>query len=181
MGAGVEDIGVLLEEMLGPVAVMDVEVEDGDPGTTVVAAQVLAGHRGVIEVAETHGSIPLGVVPGLPHRGERSAASGRVVRGVERGLDRPPGGVEGASHQGVVRRVQEAVPPLDRSLEAPQVLLAVNLFQAPTSLRMVPPALKAAVGTANGEDPFQPLGDLWKPVRHAMTQAAIVGEDLHCR
>src|SRR5436305_531317 len=77
VGAGVEDVGARLEEVLGAVAVMDVEIEDRHPRGAVAAAQALGGHRGAVEEAEAHGHLALGVVARrAPRREGRAPAAG---------------------------------------------------------------------------------------------------------
>src|SRR5258708_6947913 len=68
VGAGVEDVGSCLEDVLRAVAVVDVEVEDRHP-RGAAAAQVLGGDRGVVEEAEAHGGRAPGVV--APRAGPR--------------------------------------------------------------------------------------------------------------
>jgi hypothetical protein len=125
VGAGVEDVGAALEEVLGAVAVVDVVVEDGDPGGAL-AAEVLGGHRHVVEEAEAHGEGALGMVSGRADGGEGRPGGQRELGRPEGRLDRGPGSGEGAVRQRVVRRVEERVAALDGPPEALDVLRIVN-------------------------------------------------------
>src|SRR5262245_18605184 len=84
--AGVEDVAARLEDVLRPVPVMYVEVDDRDLRRGVLASQVFRGDRRVVEEAETHGQRALGVMPRRTDRRERRApaAGERPVAGSER-------------------------------------------------------------------------------------------------
>ena len=56
--------------MLGAVAVVDVPVDDGHPLQTEVLQGVNRAQGHVIEKAEPHGPVPLGVMPRRPHGAE---------------------------------------------------------------------------------------------------------------
>src|SRR6185437_10557649 len=81
---GDEDIGAVVEEMLRAVAVVDVEIEDGD---LVEDGESIGGEGGVVEVAVAAAAAALGVVTGRPGQDvERAFSSlcqefGAVQRG----------------------------------------------------------------------------------------------------
>ena len=83
MGRGIEQVAVALEHVLRAVAVMDVEIHHRDPPQPMLPAGMLGGDRDVVEQAEAHGGIGLGMVPGRPHRAERI-----VRRPAEHRIDR---------------------------------------------------------------------------------------------
>ena len=64
MGAQVEDVVAALEQVLSPVAVVDIEVEDRDPLETVGPQQALGGEGDVVEEAEAHRGGPLRMMAG---------------------------------------------------------------------------------------------------------------------
>src|ERR1700682_4932983 len=66
MSGGVEDLGVVLEAVLGAIPVMDVEVDDCNPPNASVTSRVET-YRDVVQQAETHGLCMLGVMAGRPH------------------------------------------------------------------------------------------------------------------
>jgi hypothetical protein len=59
---GEKDVGAVVEDGLGAVAVVHVHVEDGDPG--MARAHVLGRHRHVVDEAESPGHVGEGVVAG---------------------------------------------------------------------------------------------------------------------
>ena len=62
--ADVEHIVAVFEGVLGAVAVVDVKIDDGDAGEVVAADEMLGGDGDVVENAEPHGLIALGMVAG---------------------------------------------------------------------------------------------------------------------
>ena len=56
--------------MLGAVAVVHVPVEDGHPLQAVMLQGIYRAQGDVVKKAETHGPVPLGVMPGRPHGAE---------------------------------------------------------------------------------------------------------------
>ena len=93
----VEDVGTLVEDLLGAVAMVGVEIDDGD--APVVAHEVLGSDRGVVEEARAPVGGAAGVVPRRSDRGEdeigaacEEAGGGRG--GVGRGLYGCPRAVE---------------------------------------------------------------------------------------
>ena len=59
-----EDIGAVLQHVLGAVAVVDIEVDDGDAVQAVVLDEVVGCQGDVAEQAKAHGFAGLGVVSG---------------------------------------------------------------------------------------------------------------------
>src|SRR5206468_4015756 len=62
------------ENVFGAVAVVDIEIDDGDPLDTVGGHRVRRADRDVVEQAETHRPVALGVVARRPNRAERGLA-----------------------------------------------------------------------------------------------------------
>ena len=67
---GVEHAGILPEDVLRAVAVMHVPVDDGDAFGPMRCLRVAGRDRGMVEEAEAHGALALGMVPGRAHRDE---------------------------------------------------------------------------------------------------------------
>ncbi len=86
----VEYRGVLFENVLGAVAVVDVGVNDAHPLDAVLHLQVAGGDGDIVEVAKPHGLVPLGMVAG------RTDGAERVVQLT---FHDPPGGVQYAPHR----------------------------------------------------------------------------------
>ena len=84
--ADVEHLVGVGEDLLRPVAVVHVPVEDQHPLRAALGDRVRGGHRDVVEQAEAHRPVALGVVPGRPKAAERSS---RVAG--EQALGRPRG------------------------------------------------------------------------------------------
>ena len=89
-----QHIVAAIEDRLRAVAVMNIDIEDGDP--LVFRAQMLGGERGVVEIAETAGPVAIGMMPGRPAQrvGDGLALEHQIgggQRGEGRGLHRPPG------------------------------------------------------------------------------------------
>ena len=80
---------VALEDVLGAVAEVHVEIEDGDAVEAVVLERVRGAHRHVVEEAEAHRLRALGVVAGRAHVAERAAHLARRSRGRWRARWRP--------------------------------------------------------------------------------------------
>ena len=101
VGRGVENLGIVLETVLGAIAMVDVEVEDRN------TADVLTPRRRdpdchVVEEAEPHGTRVFRVMPGWTHHGYR--VLGSAVEDAVDALD--DGSGRGASgHHGVGRDV----------------------------------------------------------------------------
>ena len=66
-----EDIRVGGEDGLGAVAVVDVEIDDGDTPQPVLVSRVRGADGDVVEQAKAHGAARFGVVAGRAHRAER--------------------------------------------------------------------------------------------------------------
>ena len=69
--ARIKDRGVVLEEVLGAVPVVDVKVDDRDPLESVDLLEVARGDRCVVDETKAHGSRRLGVVSRRPDKTER--------------------------------------------------------------------------------------------------------------
>ncbi len=179
VGADVEDVRRGLEQMLGAVAVVDVEVQDRHPPPAVTAAQVLGPHGDVAEEAEAHRQAPLGVVTGRAHRGEGEAIGTLLlpVGGGEGGVHRAPGGFPASLGDGVVRGIEEAVPALDRAAEALQVGFVVQGQNRGAGVQMRTDLDDLQAGpTELAENAFQPLWTFGEVARRAMALAACCGE-----
>ena len=64
MGRAIEEIAVRPENVLGAVAVMDVEIDDRHPLGIMADAGMECGDGGIVEQAETHGAAGFGMVAG---------------------------------------------------------------------------------------------------------------------
>src|SRR5207244_12649361 len=69
VGRDVEDVGIALEAVLRPVAMVEVPVDDRH-ALDAVALEPGRRDRHVVEEAEAHGAIALGMVPGRAHERE---------------------------------------------------------------------------------------------------------------
>jgi hypothetical protein len=67
MGRAIEQIAVGPEDILGAVAVVDVEVDDGDALGAIVGPGIVGRDGGGVEQAEAHGAVALGMVTGRAH------------------------------------------------------------------------------------------------------------------
>ncbi len=118
MGRGVEDGGIGPDDRLGAVAVVDVPVDDRDALGAMGALGVAGGDDGVVEQAEAHGLVGLGVMARRPdgaegigrlageHRVDREAGrAGRVRGGLEAPRRNPGIGVDlGDAVSGIAAR-----------------------------------------------------------------------------
>ena len=71
---GVEQAAVALEGRLRAVAVMDVEIDDRDPGEPVHLARPQRADRGIVEQAKPHRPFGLGMMAGRADGAERVVA-----------------------------------------------------------------------------------------------------------
>ena len=62
---------VIAKNILGAVAVMDIEVRDGHALQSIMFQRMRCSDRHVIEETETHGTTAFGVVPGRTHAAKR--------------------------------------------------------------------------------------------------------------
>jgi hypothetical protein len=69
--------------MFGPVPVMDIPVDDGDPFNGIQGMG--SSDRGIIEEAEPHGPVMLGMMTGWPDEGKCMPAIEAAVHGHDRG------------------------------------------------------------------------------------------------
>ncbi len=102
-----ERVAALFEEVLRAVAVVDVEVDDGDAFELVCGEQVVCGERDVGVEAEAHGAVCLGVVAG---RSDGAEGVGELalhdgVGGVEDRADGELGDICGVGADAGVLRV----------------------------------------------------------------------------
>ena len=97
MGRGVDHGRIVPKNVLGAVAVMDVEIHDCDALGAVRFLRVPRGDGGVVEEAEAHRGRDLGVMSGRAGRDEGVASlaahhlvdrEDRAARGAKRGLER---------------------------------------------------------------------------------------------
>jgi hypothetical protein len=66
----VKDIWIVEKDVLCPVAVVDIEIDDGDSPKAVRQSRVKGADSHVIKEAEAHGTAALGVMPWRPDRAE---------------------------------------------------------------------------------------------------------------
>jgi hypothetical protein len=69
--ADVQDGRVLLKDVLRAVPVMDIPVKDRDPFDPMPVLRISRPYRDVVEQAETHRRVGLGMVPGRAHCAKR--------------------------------------------------------------------------------------------------------------
>ena len=91
-----QHLRAILEDLRRAVAVVHVEIKDGDPGDFRPRKRHVCAHGNAVEQTETHGRITLRVVAWRPHRAE-----GALIFTVENGIDRVDHGAGGH-----VRRLQ---------------------------------------------------------------------------
>ena len=127
---------VVTERVLGAVAVMHVEVDDGNTLKPVRQLRVARGDGDVVENAKTHGPLPHGMVPGGAHRTESAVvataghqvdrqhpgAGGRdadygVVKDSSRSDVNAAGWLVEHERPGLMRRVRRRVERMPRSVE----------------------------------------------------------------
>ena len=75
------DVGLILHERLGAVAVVDVPIGDQNALEPVLLSRVVRGEGDISKEAESHGAVVNSVMPGRPHRGEAArmhAAHGEI-------------------------------------------------------------------------------------------------------
>ena len=96
-----QDVGAVVEDVLGAVAVVVVDVEDGDLAPSSLD-EVLRGDRAVAEVAEAAVGVALGVVARGPAEAVDQRVAGEDRRGPrERDVHRGAGGLVGVRLSGV--------------------------------------------------------------------------------
>ena len=107
MDRGEEDVVALPEDLLRAVAVVEIEVEEGDAGRALLA-QAFGGAGGIVEIAVAAGGAPSGVMARRAAAGEDGALTRRdEVGGGQgdggRGAHRPPGALDegGTAVEGV--------------------------------------------------------------------------------
>jgi hypothetical protein len=93
MGRAVERVGIILDQLLGPVAVMHVEIHDGDARQPMHRARVPRTDHDVVEQTEAHRLLVLGMMTRRTHGAEGVAdlaAGDRIDR-----TDHGAGGAQG--------------------------------------------------------------------------------------
>ncbi len=112
MAGGEQHARFALEDGLGAVAVMHVEVGDRDPLQAMHGQRMSSGHRDVVEQAEAHRPLARGVMAGWTHRAERApcaTAEHRIDRGHD-GTGRTQGRLGRAgAHHGVLVQGEHGV------------------------------------------------------------------------
>ena len=91
-----QDAGFLAEDVLGPVAVVDIEVDDRDPFEPVMLQCMRGADRHVVEQAEPHGPIAARVVSRRAHiaEGVLDFAPHYEIGGMHDGACRAEGGLK---------------------------------------------------------------------------------------
>ena len=120
--AGVEQVGVALEDVLGAVAVVDVEIHDRNPLQAPALPRVIGGDGGAVEQAEAHRPGALGMVARRPHRdegGPRPALHDRVHAGDAAADLVPDGGRAAVAHERVAVDVLALALPRAGSTGSP--------------------------------------------------------------
>ncbi len=157
----VEDVGVVVEHVLDAVAVVDVPVEDEDLAAEfrVVGLADLGRDRHVVEEAEAHGCVVLGVVAGRADDGEG------VLDGARDDALARLDGAAGRDERGLVRhaahvdRVAALVHPQRELAELLRVLPGQGLD--PHEMRRVVDGADLLLGGLAGGDPPHVLGRLF--------------------
>ena len=70
MGRKIKDVFILVEAVLGAVAVMDIEIDDEDLFNAKAEPGPAGGNGDIVEYAETHGPVMQGVMSRRPHKSE---------------------------------------------------------------------------------------------------------------
>jgi L-threonylcarbamoyladenylate synthase len=96
MGGAVEHVRVSPENILCAVAVVNVEINDRHPLGTMALPGVEGGNRRLIEKAEAHGAVLLGMMAGWAHgaKGIAGLAPEHRINGRRRRSHRPHGGFQ---------------------------------------------------------------------------------------
>ena len=162
MRGGEQHIGLVPEDRLRAIAVMDVEIDDGDAADTVNGAGMGGADRDAVEEAEPHGAGGFGMVAGRAHgaegglrlaRHERIHRRRRSARGPQRGLLRSGrgDGVCIEAHMAALRHVVEH---------------KVHIVPGMDALQGLPPGLRRRAALKAGEiRPVKRGGDRAGPGR----------------
>ena len=121
---------ILLEYVLGSVAMMDIEVDNADPLDAPLLLKIAGGDGHIVEVAKPHGFADLGMVPRRPDRTEA------VVQFLQH---YPAGDIQNAAHcqQGgligvvahlVIRAVKHALSRKAGGLKPLDITSIMNQF-----------------------------------------------------
>jgi hypothetical protein len=159
-----EHRGVVVEQVLGAVAVVDVPVDDHHPLDPVPALQVARRHRDVVEQAEAHRPVGLGVVTGRAHAGEPVvdlAGHDRVNQGEHPAGGQAGGVMGGRRHPGVGVEREALVVRARRHLAQVGRVVHEGEVRGGGSPRLEahqPAAVAAFEGGAQGGEARRPLG-----------------------
>ena len=155
--ARVEDPGGAVEDRLGAVAMVDVPVDHQDALDAALLESVRGGHRDVVEQAEAHRSVSLGVVSRRPQATEGEPPVGEYpLCGVHRPAGRVKRGLPGAG-AGHRVEVDQPAPAPRELLNRVDVALVVDPLEAARARR---PAPRRARGPASLARPWPPRSQL---------------------
>ena len=172
----VQHVGVRLEDVLRAVAVVQVPVDDGDPANTA-GPQECGRHRHVVEEAEAHRAVALGVMAGRPD--EREAALHLAAEDRLAAREEAPGGEPRRSGGGGRRdrvRVEDDARLARRARHALDVSARVDLRELVVGRGA---RLEANEVTRAGEvieENLQSLGALGMAASRIVRQHAGVGD-----
>ena len=182
VAAGDVDVGAAFEHRLGAVAVVDVLVEDQDPLAAELADGVVGGQGDVVEQAEAHGPVGLGVVAGRPDQGQGLGrlAADHGLGGAGRGAGREAGAGPGALVGGGVA-VELAAVLVGRVLEPVQVGRPVQPHQLARirQRRLLVDEPRQPGRVQRRVHRPQPLRPLRVPGAGVVQQEAVIAEDEH--
>ena len=190
MRRAVEQVFVGPEDILGAVAVVDVEIDHRDAVRAVLCARVVGGNGGVREQAEAHGAALLGVVARRAHlaEGVRDTAFHHRVHRIEAGADGAERGFEACRRHHRVA-VEVDVPALRfrglrRALDAGDVVLGMGaqdrLFHILAQRRHGPLERVVAFVREDLVDGAHPVRALWMPRPRVVLDKDGVGQE-QCR
>ena len=127
MRRDIENTGIAVEGVLRPVAVVNVPIHHQDALEAVPLTQMGSGDGDVVEQAETHGAIALGVVAGRANEGKAVAESPRhhLFAELEQAADGQQGGGERSRRHGGIG-VEGVALEIAGALDAGEVVVAVH-------------------------------------------------------
>ena len=162
------------ENILGAVAVMDVEIDHRGARDAVFALGVAGGDRGIVEEAEAHRLADFGMMAGRAHRDERvvvRAGHHRIGRR-HRAADAAHHGFPGARrHRGVAVDIDQAAGGRDVAELADIMLAMAQRHRIETAFRRLAAhqRLEAVLAEHLG-DRAQPVGPLGMSRRRQMVE-----------